>query len=278
MFINRYVQVIKYWFKGISLQNIIVKSFYDNSSNNVHGDNWSFKVNFFLESYGFSDVWLHPEQIYVPTFISSFKQRISDVFFNKNLSNNNVLNIFQVNLKLPFGYETYLSIITDFTTRRYLARIRISANKLRLNLGRFRERIPRIERRCELCPQSVPVDLEYEFHFVLKCQCFTDIGNRCINRYFRVHPSMFKVLKLLNSTNKRVLSHRLLVHIRTCTCVVFCVSISNPSFKVNPILFCCLCVINLHIIIVRLCRYLFIKLTTTYIASKICDKPSDRVQ
>jgi len=169
LFINRYVQVIKYWFKGISLQNIIVKSFYDNSSNNVHGDNWSFKVNFFLESYGFSDVWLHPEQIYVPTFISSFKQRISDVFFNKNLSNNNVLNIFQVNLKLPFGYETYLSIITDFTTRRYLARIRISANKLRLNLGRFRERIPRIERRCELCPQSVPVDLEYEFHFVLKC-------------------------------------------------------------------------------------------------------------
>ena len=169
LYINRYVQVIKYWFKGISLQNIIVKSFYDNSSNNVHGDSWSFKVNFFLESYGFSDVWLHPEQIYVPTIISSFKQRISDGFFNKNLSNNNVLNIFHVNLKLTFGYETYLSIITDFTTRRYLARIRISANKLRLNLGRFRERIPRIERRCELCPQSVPVDLEYEFHFVLKC-------------------------------------------------------------------------------------------------------------
>ena len=81
LYINRYVQVIKYWFKGISLQNIIVKSFYDNSSNNVHGDSWSFKVNFFLESYGFSDVWLHPEQIYVPTIISSFKQRISDVFF-----------------------------------------------------------------------------------------------------------------------------------------------------------------------------------------------------
>ena len=170
--INRYVQVIKYWFKVISSENIVVKSVYDNSIlNNVRGDSWPFKVKLLLECYGFSDVWLNPEQCYVPTFISSFKQRVTDAFYQAwfaDLFKNNVLNIFYVNLKLTFGYESYLSTISAFTTRRYLTRMRISTNRLRINSGRFRERIPRIERRCQLCNQSVPVDIEDEFHFILK--------------------------------------------------------------------------------------------------------------
>ena len=89
-----------------------------------------------------------------------------------DLSNNNVLNMFYVNLKLTFGYESYLSTITAFTTRRYLTGMRISANRLRIS---FRERIPRIERRCQLCSQSVPDDLEEEFDFILKYQCFIDL-------------------------------------------------------------------------------------------------------
>jgi len=211
IYINRYVQVIKYWFKVISSENIIVKSVYDNSIlTNVRGDSWPFKVKLLLESYGFSDVWLHPEQFYVPTFISSFKQRVTDAFYQEwfaDLFNNNVLNIFYVNLKLTFGYESYLSTISAFTTRQYLTRMRISANRLRINSERFRERIPRIERRCQLCNQSVPVDLEDEFHFRLKCQCFTDLRNIYISRFFRGHPSMFKFLNLLNSTNKRALTN-----------------------------------------------------------------------
>ena len=89
-----------------------------------------------------------------------------------DLSNNNVLNIFYVNLTLIFEYETYLSTISAFTTRRYLTRMRISANIFRINSGRFRERIPRVELECQLCNQSVPVDLEDQFHVVLKCECF----------------------------------------------------------------------------------------------------------
>ena len=89
-----------------------------------------------------------------------------------DLSNNNDLNLLYVNLTLTFEYETYLATITAFTTRRYLTRMRISANIFRINSGRFRERIPRVERRCQLCNQSVPIDLEDQFHFVLKCECF----------------------------------------------------------------------------------------------------------
>ena len=85
MYINRYVQVIKYWFKVISLENEIVKSVYDNSILiNLRDDSWYIKVKLLLESYRFYDVWLRPEQVYVPTFISSFKQRVADVFFTKN--------------------------------------------------------------------------------------------------------------------------------------------------------------------------------------------------
>ena len=83
-----------------------MKSVYDNSIlTNVRCDSWPFKVKLLLESYGFSDVWLHPKQFYVPTFISSFKQRVTDVFYQEwfaDLFNNNVLNIFYVNVKLTF--------------------------------------------------------------------------------------------------------------------------------------------------------------------------------
>ena len=115
IYINRYVQVIKYWFKVISSENIIVKSVYDNSIlNNVRGDSWPFKVKLLLESYGFSDVWLNPEQFYVPTFISSFKQRVTDAFYQEwfaDLFNNNVLNIFYVNLKLTFVFISNLLFV-----------------------------------------------------------------------------------------------------------------------------------------------------------------------
>ena len=107
LYINRYVQVIKYWFKVISLENEIVKSVYDNSILiNLRDNSWYIKVKLLLERYRFYDVWLRPEQVYVPTFISSFKQRVADVFFYQewfaDLSNNNVLNIFNVNLKLVY--------------------------------------------------------------------------------------------------------------------------------------------------------------------------------
>ena len=144
LYINRYVQVIKYWFKVISLENEIVKSVYDNSILiNLRDDSWYIKVKLLLERYRFYDVWLRTEQVYVPTFISSFKQRVADVFFYQewfaDLSNNNVLNIFNVNLKLTFGYESYLSTISAFTTKRYLTRMCISANRLCINLGRLKE-------------------------------------------------------------------------------------------------------------------------------------------
>ena len=74
LYINRYVQVIKYWFKVIiSLENIIVKSVYDNSIlNNVRGDSWPFKVKLLLEGFF----------TFLPSFLVS--NNVLQMLFTKN--------------------------------------------------------------------------------------------------------------------------------------------------------------------------------------------------
>jgi hypothetical protein len=40
-------------------------------------------------------------------------------------------------MKTDFGYENYLSIIKNFEQRRRLSKLRISAHKLQIEIGRY---------------------------------------------------------------------------------------------------------------------------------------------
>lgn len=208
LYVNRYVQIIKYWFKLIHSDNIVLKTLYLNSLiNNNRRDSWPQKVKSILDEYGFSDVWIYPEFVHVPSFINLFKQRVIDQFRQQwfaDINNNRVLCDFYGNFKTTFTLEEYLNLIVSKHLRQEVTKLRISANSLRINSARFQERIPREERFCKLCLQNTEpyVDLEDEFHFVLKCTYFDDLRKSYIKKYYYKNPSMFKFCQLLNSNNR----------------------------------------------------------------------------
>ena len=49
--------------------------------------------------------------------------------------------------------------------------------------------------------------IEDTFNFVLECRLFTDIRNRYIPVFYRKHPSMYKLKKLINNENKNIISN-----------------------------------------------------------------------
>lgn len=208
LYINRHVQIIKYWLKVINSENVILRTIYNNAlvNNNVRGGTWPYKVKQLLDMYGFSNVWLNPYNIQISSFIQLFKQRITDAFRQEwftNINNNRVLSTLYIYLKTSFSYEQYLSDIISWKTRQLITKIRISSNQLRINSGRYTDRLPRNERYCQIC--SLNTDIEDEYHFILKCECFQDLRVLYIKRYFYIRPNMFKFVQLLNSKNKTIL-------------------------------------------------------------------------
>ena len=182
LYINRYAHIIKYWFKLLKTDNIILKHIYQNAFeqciiNNVK--TWAYYVKYILNEFGFSEVWNFPYRFEVETFLPIFKQRIIDCFKQKwfaDIAVNNVLNTLYVYVKTHSSLENYLNILCCKTSRKCLTKLRISAHKLRIESARYgRDRIERQERVCLFCDIN---EIEDEFHFVLKCKAYNELDRK----------------------------------------------------------------------------------------------------
>jgi hypothetical protein len=90
-------------------------------------------------------------------------------------------------LKASFTKESYLDHVKTFTDRANLTRLRISAHRLEIEIGR-RNNTPRTERLCHWCKTSLGAEtVENESHFISDCD---------LNGIFRrkVHQKIFNVI------------------------------------------------------------------------------------
>ena len=102
------------------------------------------------------------------------------------------------NVKEVFGYEQYLDML-PYDLRSYICIIRLSAHTLHIQTGRYgRNRIPRSERYCIYCRSN---DIEDEYHFIIKCQCFEDLRKKYIKKHYYKRPNMLKFIELLKSSD-----------------------------------------------------------------------------
>ena len=102
-------------------------------------------------------------------------------------------------MKTDFVYERHLNVIKCAEKIRLIVQMRTSTHRLRIETGRYgRNRVDRHERLCQVCSSN---DIEDEFHFLFKCVCYNDIRRRRIKSYYWNNPSVFKLIKLLNSTS-----------------------------------------------------------------------------
>ena len=77
-------------------------------------------------------------------------------------------------MKEHFEFEQYLIIIKNFDKRRSLTKFRISAQRLKIERGRFsKPPIPVENRFCDHCL----LEIEDEFHFSIKCSKYNSPRN-----------------------------------------------------------------------------------------------------
>ena len=83
--------------------------------------------------------------------------------------------------------------------------MRLSSHSLRIHTGRYvNSSVPRNERYCLYCRLH---DIEDEFHFILKCPCYSEIRKRFIKKYYYNRPSMSKFVELMSCNNVSVISN-----------------------------------------------------------------------
>ena len=83
---------------------------------------------------------------------------------DRNLHKDGKLSTF-TSIKNKFCFEPYLDILTNNQHRSVLTKLRISAHRLKIEIGRY-QKIPREERICSLCHHN---EIQDEIHFLLVC-------------------------------------------------------------------------------------------------------------
>ena len=205
LYIHRYVRILKYWFKVIHSENIILKTVYNQALYDCqHGSrNWVFNIKSLLDEFGFTYVFDNYESVNSKIFLPTFKLRVTDTFkqnWRNTVDTSSLLDKYRY-FKDTLSYETYLDIVPK-SLISYFSRLRMSVLPLRIQTGRYeRNNLTRNERYCQCCNSN---DIEDEYHFICTCPYFETLRKYLDTKLF-VRPSVFKYLDLLKSNDKVVL-------------------------------------------------------------------------
>jgi hypothetical protein len=96
-----------------------------------------------------------------------------------------------------FEFENYFNILDDRDIFTF-CRFRLNNHKLHFEYGRWNN-IPRELRICNLCSTA---DLGDEFHYLLKCDYFSEKRKTCINKKYLKNCNILKFGTLMNLTKK----------------------------------------------------------------------------
>lgn len=195
LYISRYIRIVKYWYKILKTDNIIIRRIYNEVliDDNKGITNWVSQLKDMLINYGFLNVWYFPDSVNLNSFICVFKQRLIDCFIQRwaaDKEDSGVLDLYH-STKSIFEYEHYLDLVPS-NLRLFVTRLRISAHTLRIHTGRYsRNRIPRNERYCQCCNSG---QIEDEYHFIIVCPYYQNLRIVYVKQYYRNNPSMFKFI------------------------------------------------------------------------------------
>ena len=207
MIISRKLRILRYWFKIINTENVVVREIYNmllqdaTNGNTYNGSNWAYQVKSMLENLGFNYIWYN--QAFEENFYSMIKQRLLDT------AKQDLLMQINSSAKLQtyclFKHDTdlakYLDLITNCKYKLALSRFRLSSHNLAIETGRY-SGIAREDRLCTLCNMRMA---ETEFHFLLVCTHYVDLRRKYFPAYFCRWPSLNKFNTLLQSQSKHVL-------------------------------------------------------------------------
>ena len=120
-----------------------------------------------------------------------WRQMVSTTLSISGRDGGNKLRTYQL-FKRNIEYETYLTL-TNVEKRKAITQFRISAHKLRIETGRFNNKlkyVPPEQRLCEYCSMN---KIEDEYHYLVECPLYKDNRSKLFsyiieeNKYFPVY-------------------------------------------------------------------------------------------
>ena len=200
--------MIRYWIKILSSSNtfipkIIYSMLKTDLDNNItyNGSNWAFQIKNILDDLGFSNIWIHQNDIDIP--FNLIKQRLLDTYkqsWYSTINNSNRLETY-ARCKHEFEIEKYLDFMKEKKFKFALTQFRLSSHNLAIERGRF-ENIARTERVCVLCNSNL---VENEYHFLLVCSLYRELRKQYLKPYFCRWPTLNKFDALMSNTNRKSL-------------------------------------------------------------------------
>ena len=120
------------------------------------------------------------------------------------MTDNKKLNLY-ASFKRNYKFESYLDYITNFTIRSTLAKLRLSAHNLHIEIGRVsKNRTPRDERFCPYCKTLNIFTVENEVHILLSCSLLNEERHKFVESIQKFSKycliEQVKLVRLANDT------------------------------------------------------------------------------
>ena len=130
---------------------------------------------------------------------------------DNNKKGGNKLRTYRL-IKNNIVYEPYLNL-RNFEKRKYIAQLRISAHKLKIETGRYNSHNAYINPEERICNQFPRNTKEDEFHFLLECDKYKGIRKKLFskcqndNQLLQLYSDQCKFIWLLTTENMKTLNH-----------------------------------------------------------------------
>ena len=182
LFVNSFVRAVKYWLRllQMDIHRLPKQAYLMQLSMDKDGKKcWVSDVRTILCEYGFHFVWLNQGVANEKGFLSSFRQRMIDVFIQEwsaSVRDRDRYVLFR-KAKGLFEKEMYLVDIDAYHLRSTFTRFRFGVLPIYCNLRRYSEN-PR-EKMCPFCESL----FEDEEHLFYKCPIYVDLRMKLLDGY-----------------------------------------------------------------------------------------------
>ena len=114
---------------------------------------------------------------------------------NSNHISGNKLRTYHL-FKTSFQYEKYLDFMQKFNDRRLISKLRTSAHRLEIEVGRYKkpqsETVPVKDRLCKQCSQ---MQIEDEKHALLECPAYAVHRDTLFTALYDIAPTLSDLTK-----------------------------------------------------------------------------------
>ena len=203
--IFRKVRMIKYWAKIITGPTTRIRyAVYQHLYNCADVQpplgyaNWTCQIRNILVEVGRPDIWqTQTLDRTISSFCQFVQQSLTDIYivqWKAEMQTKDKLHLY-VLYKTVFQFQSYLYLPMSPAVRRSMARFRLSAHGLAVELGRYPPKVVRQHRYCRQCDNR---DIEDEFHFMFVCTKHSALRKTYIPSNFWRRPSVFLFIELMS--------------------------------------------------------------------------------